>query len=257
MYVDGCIGVLRVCGGVSWQVLRLCSQRKSLQEYLSNKFEFVSPNLKAVVGEVLAARLISHAGALVNLAKYPASTIQILGAEKVTQLLSPHLYLPTSLPLFLALSSHLPLFLAVSICLSVSLCVSVCLLVYRIRCVWRVRVCCGCVPVCAVSAHGLLPPSRTAQRAEAASGVEGSEGTGKQLAVAAVSGRRRLRCWPGSVVSLDGFQEVSLVLSFFVCKALFRALKSKSGRTPKYGILFHSSFIGRVQKQQHRGRMSR
>lgn len=45
--------------------------------------DVVSPNLKAVVGEVLGARLISHAGALVSLAKYPASTIQILGAEKV------------------------------------------------------------------------------------------------------------------------------------------------------------------------------
>ncbi len=30
----------------------------------------------------VAARLISHAGSLTNLAKYPASTIQILGAEK-------------------------------------------------------------------------------------------------------------------------------------------------------------------------------
>ena len=65
------------------QVLRLCEQRKALQEYLSGKMDLVSPNLKAVVGEVLGARLISHAGALVSLAKYPASTIQILGAEKV------------------------------------------------------------------------------------------------------------------------------------------------------------------------------
>lgn len=103
------------------QLLHLCEQRKALQEYLSGKMDVVSPNLKAVVGEVLGARLISHAGALVSLAKYPASTIQILGAEK----------------------------------------------------------------------------------------------------------------------------------------ALFRALKARSGRTPKYGLLFHSSFIGRVQQQKHRGRMSR
>ncbi|CDJ63218.1 nucleolar protein 5A, putative [Eimeria necatrix] len=102
-------------------VLRLCEQRRALQEYLSGKMDVVSPNLKAVVGEVLGARLISHAGALVSLAKYPASTIQILGAEK----------------------------------------------------------------------------------------------------------------------------------------ALFRALKARSGRTPKYGLLFHSSFIGRVQQQKHKGRMSR
>ena len=30
----------------------------------------------------MGARLISHAGSLTNLAKYPASTVQILGAEK-------------------------------------------------------------------------------------------------------------------------------------------------------------------------------
>ena len=35
-----------------------------------------------MVGELVAARLISHAGSLINLAKQPASTIQIFGAEK-------------------------------------------------------------------------------------------------------------------------------------------------------------------------------
>jgi hypothetical protein len=30
----------------------------------------------------VGARLISHAGSLMNLAKHPASTVQILGAEK-------------------------------------------------------------------------------------------------------------------------------------------------------------------------------
>lgn len=42
----------------------------------------VAPNLTTIVGENVAAKLISHAGSLVTLAKYPASTIQILGAEK-------------------------------------------------------------------------------------------------------------------------------------------------------------------------------
>ena len=36
----------------------------------------------ALIGDIIAARLISHAGSLTNLAKYPASTVQILGAEK-------------------------------------------------------------------------------------------------------------------------------------------------------------------------------
>ncbi len=38
-------------------------------------------------------------------------------------------------------------------------------------------------------------------------------------------------------------------------KALFRALKTK-GNTPKYGLIFHSSFIGRA-KQKNKGRISR
>ena len=42
----------------------------------------IAPNLTAVVGELIGARLISHAGSLLNLAKHPASTVQILGAEK-------------------------------------------------------------------------------------------------------------------------------------------------------------------------------
>lgn len=42
----------------------------------------VAPNLSALIGEMVGARLISHAGSLTNLAKYPASTVQILGAEK-------------------------------------------------------------------------------------------------------------------------------------------------------------------------------
>jgi hypothetical protein len=42
----------------------------------------VAPNLTILVGELVGARLISHAGSLLNLAKHPSSTIQILGAEK-------------------------------------------------------------------------------------------------------------------------------------------------------------------------------
>ena len=42
----------------------------------------VAPNLTMMVGDLVGARLISHAGSLMSLAKYPASTVQILGAEK-------------------------------------------------------------------------------------------------------------------------------------------------------------------------------
>jgi nucleolar protein 58 len=42
----------------------------------------IAPNLTVLVGELVGARLIAHAGSLVSLAKHPASTVQILGAEK-------------------------------------------------------------------------------------------------------------------------------------------------------------------------------
>merc|ERR1719424_1031158 len=64
------------------RVVKLTEYRLALQEYLRSKLELVSPNLQALVGDAVAARLISHAGSLTNLAKYPASTVQILGAEK-------------------------------------------------------------------------------------------------------------------------------------------------------------------------------
>ncbi|WWD02605.1 hypothetical protein V865_000645 [Kwoniella europaea PYCC6329] len=64
------------------RVVKLAEYRKSLRRYLVEKMNVVAPNLSALIGETIAARLISHAGSLTNLAKYPASTVQILGAEK-------------------------------------------------------------------------------------------------------------------------------------------------------------------------------
>lgn len=64
------------------RVVALAEYRKELAKYLQDKMNNVAPNLSALIGEVVGARLISHAGSLTNLAKYPASTVQILGAEK-------------------------------------------------------------------------------------------------------------------------------------------------------------------------------
>lgn len=64
------------------RVVDLANYRKSLHSYLVNKMSVVAPNLAALIGEIVGARLISHAGSLTNLSKYPASTVQILGAEK-------------------------------------------------------------------------------------------------------------------------------------------------------------------------------
>lgn len=64
------------------RVVALSEYRKELAEYLKSKMGDVAPNLATLLGEQVGARLISHAGSLTNLAKFPASTIQILGAEK-------------------------------------------------------------------------------------------------------------------------------------------------------------------------------
>lgn len=64
------------------RVISIFAYRKSLQTYLNEKMSLVAPNLASLIGDVVGARLISHAGSLTNLSKYPASTVQILGAEK-------------------------------------------------------------------------------------------------------------------------------------------------------------------------------
>lgn len=64
------------------RVVSLANYRKSLMAYLTSKMGVVAPNLAALIGDIVGARLISHAGSLTNLSKYPASTVQILGAEK-------------------------------------------------------------------------------------------------------------------------------------------------------------------------------
>lgn len=68
--------------GFSRRVVDLAEYRTSLQAYLASKMSAVAPNLGCLLGDTVAARLIAHAGSLTNLAKYPASTVQILGAEK-------------------------------------------------------------------------------------------------------------------------------------------------------------------------------
>ncbi|KAJ9659789.1 Nucleolar protein 56 [Coniosporium apollinis] len=64
------------------RAVSLAGYRKSLHAYLVSKMGVVAPNLATLIGEMVGARLISKAGSLTNLSKYPASTVQILGAEK-------------------------------------------------------------------------------------------------------------------------------------------------------------------------------
>ncbi len=62
--------------------LELYNARQSLEKYVDSVMDEVAPNIRALVGSLLGARLIALAGGLTNLAKLPASTVQVLGAEK-------------------------------------------------------------------------------------------------------------------------------------------------------------------------------
>jgi len=62
--------------------LELYDVRQSLEKYVDSVMDEVAPNLRALAGSLLGARLIALGGGLTNLAKLPASTVQVLGAEK-------------------------------------------------------------------------------------------------------------------------------------------------------------------------------
>jgi len=64
------------------RMVSLATYRAKLGSYLGDKMTAVAPNLTTLVSESVGARLISKAGSLSSLAKCPASTVQILGAEK-------------------------------------------------------------------------------------------------------------------------------------------------------------------------------
>lgn len=56
-------------------VQEISDYRQNLAEYLKNRMHAIAPNLTVLIGELVAAKLISHSGSLMNLAKQPASTI--------------------------------------------------------------------------------------------------------------------------------------------------------------------------------------
>lgn len=64
------------------RILSLYDLRDELQKYEEEVAKEVAPNISAVAGPEIAAKLIAHTGSLERLAKMPASTIQVLGAEK-------------------------------------------------------------------------------------------------------------------------------------------------------------------------------
>ena len=63
-------------------IYSLQKSRRELETYIDSKMEAIAPNLRDLLGSTLGAKLIAHIGSIKRLATYPASVIQIMGAEK-------------------------------------------------------------------------------------------------------------------------------------------------------------------------------
>jgi nucleolar protein 56 len=64
------------------KIILMTEFKTNLSFYLQRKLNFIVPNLVTLLGENTTSTLITKAGSLSNLVKYPSSTIQLLGAEK-------------------------------------------------------------------------------------------------------------------------------------------------------------------------------
>jgi len=64
------------------QILELFELRKNLEEHVDEQMKEEAPNISAILGTAVGARILARAGSLKRLGVMPASTIQILGAEK-------------------------------------------------------------------------------------------------------------------------------------------------------------------------------
>jgi len=64
------------------EILDISTYRTSLSDYLKSRMMAVAPNVTVLLGDLVGARMLAQGGSLVNVAKMPASTIQLCGAEK-------------------------------------------------------------------------------------------------------------------------------------------------------------------------------
>ena len=73
---------LSIVQGLAKQILDLFEIRNNLEKHVEEEMQNIAPNLSAILGTAVGARILARAGSIKNLAVMPASTIQILGAEK-------------------------------------------------------------------------------------------------------------------------------------------------------------------------------
>ncbi len=73
---------MKMIQSLAQQILNLHKFREQLEKYLDKSMQALAPNMRGLIGPVIGARLIGLAGGIEKLARFPASTIQVLGAEQ-------------------------------------------------------------------------------------------------------------------------------------------------------------------------------
>jgi len=73
---------LAIVQNIAKQILELFELRQSLEQHIESQMQLIAPNVSVILGSAVGARILAKAGSLKRLASMPASTIQVLGAEK-------------------------------------------------------------------------------------------------------------------------------------------------------------------------------
>lgn len=64
------------------RALALDAAKKKVLDFVESRMGYIAPNLSAIAGSAVAAKLMGTAGGLFSLAKMPACNVQLLGAKK-------------------------------------------------------------------------------------------------------------------------------------------------------------------------------
>ena len=67
--------VIKLCD----EVISLDDDKQKMLNFLENKMTLIAPNVSAIVGTRVAAKLIAAAGGIIELSRIPAGNIQVLG----------------------------------------------------------------------------------------------------------------------------------------------------------------------------------
>lgn len=73
---------LAIVQSIAKQILDMTKTRNAIEAHIEAQMKSIAPNVAAILGTAVGARILAKAGSIKKMATLPASTIQVLGAEK-------------------------------------------------------------------------------------------------------------------------------------------------------------------------------